>query len=294
MKLKDGFNGERLLVLPQVIVKAMETDPLMSKLHITDIGYFPKAMHHFRERKEPINQYVFIYCVDGEGWFKVSHHSYTVSAGQYFILPAGIPHTYGADKDFPWTIYWIHFKGEMAPYYAKDAVCPLDIRPNPHSRIEDRISLFEEMFMTLRGGYSQENLHYVSSLFHYFLGSLCYIRQFREACGTNSGCPNAVEEAVHYMKENMERHVTLQDMSDYIGYSVSHFSMLFKKSTGHSPLAYFNLLKIQHACLLLDTTDMQINQVCHKVGIADLFYFSRLFSRIVGMSPTDYRKLKKG
>ena len=125
MKLKDGFNGERLLVLPQVIVKAMETDPLMSKLHITDIGYFPKAMHHFRERKEPINQYVFIYCVDGEGWFKVSHHSYTVSAGQYFILPAGIPHTYGADKDFPWTIYWIHFKGEMAPYYAKDAVCPL-------------------------------------------------------------------------------------------------------------------------------------------------------------------------
>ena len=62
VKLKDGFTGERALVLPRIIVDKMEEDPLTSMLHITDIGYYPKAKHHFRERKEPINQYVFIYC----------------------------------------------------------------------------------------------------------------------------------------------------------------------------------------------------------------------------------------
>ena len=65
IKLKDGFSGERALVLPQITVKMMEDDPLLSVLHITDIGYYPKAQHHFRERKEPVNQYVFIYCILG-------------------------------------------------------------------------------------------------------------------------------------------------------------------------------------------------------------------------------------
>ena len=70
IKLKDGFSGERALVLPQSIIQEMEKDALSSILHITDIGYYPKALHHFRERKEPICQFVFIYCIEGAGWFR--------------------------------------------------------------------------------------------------------------------------------------------------------------------------------------------------------------------------------
>lgn len=147
IELKDGFQGEQILVLPKLIVDAMETDPLLSRLHITDIGYFPKALHHRRERKAPINQFVFIYCIDGDGWYRVGEHTYTVTSNQYFILPAGVPHAYGTSETTPWTIYWIHFKGEMAPYYAKDIVYPMDLCPSDSSRISDRIGLFEEMFM---------------------------------------------------------------------------------------------------------------------------------------------------
>lgn len=71
----------------------------------------------------------------------------------------------------------------------------------------------------------------------------------------------------------MEKHLSLEEISTQIGYSPSHFSMLFKKQTGHSPLTYFNLLKMQQACLLLDTTDMKINQICYKIGIEDTYYF---------------------
>lgn len=46
IKLKDGFSGERALVLPQSVVQEMEKDALSSILHITDIGYYPKALHH--------------------------------------------------------------------------------------------------------------------------------------------------------------------------------------------------------------------------------------------------------
>ena len=132
-------------------------------------------------------------------------------------------------------------------------------------------------------------------MFHFYLGTLRYVQQFRNAASDGqTEDENIIELSIHYMKENMEKHLSLQDIADQIGYSPSHFSMLFKKRTGHSPLTYFNLLKIQQACLLLDTTDMKINQICYKIGIEDTYYFSRLFSKMMGMSPREYRKSTKG
>ena len=169
-----------------------------------------------------------------------------------------------------------------------------DIKPEIHSRISNRIALFEEIFNTLKAGYSNENLHYASSLFHYYLGSLKYIQQYRNAGAKEADDSNVVDIAIHYMKENIEKHLTLQEISEHLGYSASHFSMLFRKKTGHSPLSYFNLLKIQQACFILDSTDMKINQVCYKIGIEDSYYFSRLFHKIMGISPKEYRKKQKG
>jgi len=54
-------------------------------------------------------------------------------------------------------------------------------------------------------------------------------------------------------------------------------------------LAYFNQMKVEYACKMLRETDMKINQICYKIGIEDPFYFSRMFSKIVGMSPSEYR-----
>ena len=91
------------------------------------------------------------------------------------------------------------------------------------------------------------------------------------------------------MQENIERHLALEQIAHYTGYSPSHFSALFRKATGESPLAYLNRQKIEHACLLLKTTDMRVNQICHKVGISDSYYFSRLFKQLTGVSPKQYR-----
>lgn len=294
IKRKDGFSGERALVLPQSIVQEMENDPFSSILHITDIGYYPKAWHHFRERKEPISQYVFIYCIEGSGWYRTEGHEYTVHANQYFILPAGAEHAYGADDTNPWTIYWIHFKGKLASHFAKQCVRPVEIKPGVHSRISTRIDLFEEIFHTLEMGYSHENLLFACSIFYHYLGTLRYLQQYRDAGRTDSEKNDIVTAAIHFMKENIEKKLTLQAIAEHAGYSASHFSVLFSKRTGYAPLAYFNQLKIQQACQLLDFTDMKVNQVCFKIGIEDNYYFSRLFSKIMGMSPREYKKMKKG
>ena len=111
---KDGFLGERAVILPPRILEMEEGDPLVSSLYITDIGHYPMAEHHHRIRTEAIDQYVLIYCVDGSGWYRVGDKEYKVRKNQFFILPAGMPHTYGTDEGNEWTIYWIHFRGYLA------------------------------------------------------------------------------------------------------------------------------------------------------------------------------------
>lgn len=292
IKQKDGFLGERSIVIPPMIVKMEEEDPLVSSLYLTDIGYYPHATHHYRDRKEAIDQYVLIYCVNGSGWYRIDDKEFQVGKNQFFILPADQPHCYGASEDNEWTIYWIHFRGYNASIFANGAQKPQEISLALNSRINERHNIFEEIFSTLEHGYDIENLRYASSLLYHYLASMRYLNQYRMA---NKGkiekehLPNVVDAAIHYMKENIENHIRMQEVVKYVGYSTTQFTTLFKRQTGYSPLSFFNRLKVEHACHLLRTTDMKINTICYKVGIEDSLYFSRLFSKVMGMSPTKYR-----
>ena len=286
---KDGFRGERMIVLPPMIVDIEKQDPLVSSLYITDIGYFPAAANHYRKRNQPINEYVLIYCVKGHGWYELRGEHYEVKENEFFILPAGEPHAYGADKE-PWTIYWVHFSGKHADIFSRGLQKPHRIATTIDSRIGERNNLFEEIINTLHDSYDLDHLRYVSSLLHYYLGSMCFLRIYRNATHLDPST-DPVQAAIHYMKENIEHPISLNDISQYIGYSVSHFSTLFKNQIGQSVLSYNNLIKIQRACEMLTETDMKINQIAYKVGIEDSYYFSRLFSKIMKMSPTDYREM---
>ncbi len=294
LKIKDGFRGERSLIMPEMVRKMAESDPVLSTLHITDMGFYPHAIHHYRERVAPIDQYVLIYCVKGSGRYQVNGKHYEVKANQYFILPAKVPHVYASNNEDPWTIYWVHFRGTLAAHYAEGSEKPITVSTNLNSRIADRNNIFEDIFMTLSDGYTIDNLRYTSSLLHFYLGSLRYLPVYRK-CHKREECVKAEDSvvtnaALQYMEENLEKPIALQDLANYTGYSVSHFSMIFRSNTGHSPLSYFNLLKVKKACELLETTDMKINQISCKVGIDDSYYFSRLFTKTVGISPKKYRE----
>ena len=115
MKKKDGFDGQQAVVIPRKILQEQcAQNDLMAALYITDMGYYPKARFHHRVRPDGVDQHILIYCVDGKGSARFNRQTYSVSAGDFFIIPRKTAHSYSADEADPWTIYWVHFDGSAS------------------------------------------------------------------------------------------------------------------------------------------------------------------------------------
>ena len=289
---KEGFKGQRAIVLPQAIKNCLKENELTSLLYVTDIGYYPNATGHYRSRHAGVDQNILIYCTEGKGWVSINGIKNVVSKNDFFIIEANTPHSYGASPENPWSIYWIHFTGEKRNLFRTIHNKVLRIDEMPEARKEDRLKMFEEIFLNMEMGYSIDNLEYVSLCLWHFIASFRFIPQYR----TINKIPKSdiVQTAINYMRENLQKKLTLENLASHVGYSPSHFGQLFKEKTGQSPLNYLCQLKIQRACQMLDFTDMKIKEITEELGFYDQYHFSKTFLKQVGETPTQYKKRDKG
>lgn len=288
MRKKEGFPGQISFVIPERILELVKRNPLIHDCYLTDMGYYPQARHHFRERPGGSAQYILIYCLEGKGEIRVNEVVHELVADRCFIIPAGIPHAYHSDEQNPWSIYWIHFSGRKSALYSRFACQSMAIERVKSSRFGERIELFSELFRNLDRGFSLETLEYVNLCLPHLLASFTHLSQFRLI--KESGEKDSVSQSIDFMLNHLTRKLKLEEIAAETGLSVSHFSRLFMGRTGHSPIDYFIQLKVQKACRLLDNSGWMIADVAREMGFDDQFYFSRVFHRVMGMSPAIYRK----
>lgn len=292
MKRALGFKGERFIYLPLSMLEEIDKNPICSDLYLYSLGYFRKALGHYINRPKGCGQYILLFCIDGVGKVRILDRWYTLSSNNFIILPQEVEHEYMADPVKPWTIYWLHFKGRKAKYLAEGFDVPHNIVSNDKSRNMDRLSLFEEMYTTLKKGFSWDNIYYVNSCLGYFLGSLFYLKQYQGAGTKTEYEGSIINRSVYYMNENINKQLTIEDIASFINYSPSYFYRKFVKEIGMSPLSYFSKLKMKKACKLLTETGFKVNQIAAILGYSDPLYFSRIFSKTIGCSPSQYKNGK--
>jgi len=234
------------------------------------------------------SQFILIYCVEGKGEIRVNETVHPIYPDHFFIIPAYMPHAYRSDKQDPWSIYWIHFSGSKAPLLMRFSCQSISIERSKLSRISDRLDLFSEIFRNLDRGFSHETLEYINLCLAHLLATFTHLNQFREMRKNDENDP--VTQSINFMLEHLTEKLKLDDIAAEIGLSASHYCRLFQNRTGHPPIDYFIQLKIQRACSLLDNSGWMIADVSREMGFEDQFYFSRVFSKVMGMSPGEYRK----
>lgn len=292
-KVKEGFKGERLVSLPQSLLDKYGKDPLVKNLYLRKIGFFPHVKYHYVQKDRGCDYAMLIYCTDGEGWYRIHGARYALRKDECVILPAGTPYAFGADNDNPWTIYWLHFQGADSPLYRFGDDRPRSIAPGDRSRLQERLQLFEELFHCFALAYTCEYMRYSSACLHLFLASFLYIEPYRSIRTFVDRKSSFAGKVIRYMQENLHHPLTLEQLAAYFNYSPSHFSMLFQRETGIPPISYLARLKIQKACQYIELSDLKLQDISLALGFEDPAYFSRSFTRIMGMSPSEYRKREK-
>ncbi len=99
-----------------------------------------------------------------------------------------------------------------------------------------------------------------------------------------------VMKAIEYMQQNYHSSITLDDVVAGIFLSKDYFRQIFKNITGTSISTYIQELRISEACRLLSETSDSTTQIASKCGFNDTKFFYQTFKKIIGMTPTEYRK----
>lgn len=288
LRLREGFRGQVLYVIPRPMVQQLAAHPLLHSLLTTDVGWYPEARYHYVERPAGAAEHILIYCVQGAGWYEAAGKRHGLEAHEAVVLPAHVAHAYGASTLAPWSIHWVHFTGIEGDYYARlppSSTHKLSVDPRCGAELG---RLFQECYGSFVGGFMLPRLIHASKLVAHILAELFYHNAaFSPSMRTSRF--HSLAPTFAYLAENLHTPLTLAEMAAHAGLSESQFSHLFKQQTGHSPIAYFNQLKMQHACSLLTITELSVKEVAHALGYSDAYYFSRLFKQHIGVAPRQFR-----
>lgn len=100
----------------------------------------------------------------------------------------------------------------------------------------------------------------------------------------------SLDLAIKYLQDHYADDINLADLSSRLGFSSPYLTKLFHKYVGCSPVRFLTNLRIDAACNLLTNTSLSIKEVGERVGYPDQFYFSNVFRKTMGKSPSVFRR----
>lgn len=233
--------------------------------------------------------YQLLYIAAGQGHFFINGQERVVSAGNIIVYLPGQPQEYVYFKDDKTDVYWVHFTGNdverIIDYY--------------NIRLPENIIYIGTSpdYQWLFGQIIQE-MQLCRPRFEELISLLLrniFILISRNLIGANradNSLENEVELAMHYFRENYRSEINVEDYALSRGMSASNFYRVFKQISGSTPLQFILKLRLSNAQNLLENSNLTIAEIASAVGYENPLYFSRLFHKHIGVSPSEYRKMR--
>lgn len=255
-----------------------------SELFIYESGYercTPSKPYEY----VPIDYYVIHYCISGEGNFRLNNEEYHITEGNIFMIPPNTPNKYYPVPDNPWMYRWVGINGTAAKALLdycglSKTNCVLDYEPD-----DNILQYFEEIYEACVKMEQLKAMGYLYFLFNILNKKMDYVYQKKLTSGEIY-----FNEILAYIHSNYFNDIKISDISIHMNIDRTYIFKLFKKYSNTNPQQYILNYRLDRACMLLRKSQLRVTDIGYSVGFNTSTYFTRQFSKHMGMTPMQYRK----
>ena len=235
------------------------------------------------------DHYLIHYVHSGKGIFQIGDTTYHLKTGNGFLICPDIVTFYQADEKDPWHYSWVGFHGLKAESYLMETGLtekhPI-FEYTEDDFIENCFYEMAEAYYLKRGG-DVKRLAYLCL----FLYKLIQINTKDLYYSSKESRHDAyINEALQLIEMNYSRKFTIDMLANFVGLNRSYLNSIFKEELGKTLQQYLMEFRILKACELLENDTLSIGDVSRSVGYSDQLLFSKVFKRIQGVTPSEYKK----
>lgn len=232
--------------------------------------------------------YLIHLVVSGKGFFTVGEETYKIEAGSAFIIRPQQLVSYCADEQDPWEYCWVGFNGADASRLVDLTAFEED---NPViSFSQEDVQRIKRAMLNVYSNFgtsSELETMTVSKLFEVFSH---IINAAPKKNPESSSSRLYIKNAIKFIQRNFSNNIDVSDIANHVGLSRSHLYRVFMRQLSLSPNEYLTQFRINQACTLIRTSGLSIGEIASSVGFDDQLYFSRVFKKLKGVSPSHYTK----
>ena len=226
------------------------------------------------------------YCASGHGTLVAETITARIHPGDYFFLPREQPHSYYPENE-KWDVRWTAFDGSACD----DTLCrlhmtrPAVIHPDKDNTLE---KTFDRMVSAIETDILYSDYRCSGYIYDYILEFCRYMSS--ETDSEKSRNTTMLMPALLHMYEHFKTDISVTELSGLVGVTPQHFCRVFGRTMGMRPVEFLNKIRIEEAKRLLSRRDVNVAMAAEQSGFHDTCYFSTLFKRYTGVTPSAYKK----
>ena len=277
-------------------------DALTWGVRVLDAGFesfppgkpYPAQTHHPApylyawEQGRTFDEYQFLAITRGRGILETATCPHVeIRAGDLFMLFPGEWHRFRPDPKTGWDENFIGFDGDYARHLMQSFFTPgapvLRRAATPKT-----VALIRHIAKTEKASSPETAPQVFADMIALITRLVLFARV--HASEKRRTVRQKINTAREHILEQAFQHIDFRGLAASLGLSYTLFRRLFQQETGHAPLAYQLELRISRARVLLEQTDLAISEIAQQTGFANVFYFSKMFSRRAGQTPSACRQ----
>ena len=277
------------------------TDSAPYSIHYTNVASGAESALYLHWH----NEMEFLLLTSGDLLFQIEDISFELHAGDAIFIPSGTLHSAKSTSKEPVSFYAFVFSAEFIISSFDTAAYNTYVLPVMHNNLQ-----FALVLQNSSTSWHQNILKYLNNIFFspakeelflrgqmLLLWNVFYQNHLINAVvqshvrqNTNHTLSGQLQSVIHYIQENYQHPITLDELASIIHLSEGQFCRTFKHFTGMTPFQYLIRYRILQSCHELSTTNKKITDIATTHGFNNISYYNRAFFKVMNMTPSEYRR----